>query len=260
LKDFCVALDDGGNYVVFDGTSWTKPAVVYSTPGLKGRPWRIDCMALPVASGGGNQCVAIDVIGHDHVYTMTFQGTTTTITAAPVPLSGPGRITCATPVLCVAVDAVGRASVLSNGRWSAPQVLDPVGTVLAIACAPDHGCVLTDEHSNVIDFSLRGGKATGIASHSVYSIFHHSSIPRSASCAMDYCLVGLDDGHFLQHVHGAWFTTAFSVSMLPHDRVDGIGCATAATTIWCASTSDGEVTGGGHFDVTTAAGTVRIVH
>ena len=183
-KDFCVALDYSGNYLVFNGTSWTSPAPLYQSGGVTAKPWRIDCMGLPVASGGGEQCVAIDGTAHDAVYTATFQATTT-VTATAVPLSGPGRIACATPVLCVAVDPRGRASVLSNGVWSTTAtVLDPLGSILAVSCAPDHGCVATDQHDNVIDFSLRGGTVSGIVSHSVYSALGRNSVPRSASCVM----------------------------------------------------------------------------
>jgi hypothetical protein len=234
-EDFCVALDYSGNFLVFNGTTWTAPVPLYQSGGVTAHPWRIDCMALPVASGGGNQCVAVGICD---VYVATFQSTTTVVATA-IPIGGPPRVACATPALCVAVGFNGRAVVLSNGVWSTtPQVLDRAGTVLAVSCAPDHGCVATDQHSNIVDFSLRGGMVTGIVTHSVYSILHHSVIPQAVSCVMSYCLVALDNGGFVQGIRGAWYAST-SVKLLPEDTAAGVSCATSATTVWCASTSEG---------------------
>jgi hypothetical protein len=52
--------------------------------------------------------------------------------AAASPLS----VSCPTEGTCVAVDGDGREMSLSSGRWTAPQVIGPAGSLVDVSCAP----------------------------------------------------------------------------------------------------------------------------
>ncbi len=237
---FCVALDQEGNYVAFNGSTWTAPVPLYEDDGVTALPFRVDCMSLPAAVGG-DQCVMADTTGH--VYVATFQATTTVV-AADVPLTGPSEVGCATPALCVVVDAAGDAAVLSNGSWStSPTVLDRSRGVVAVSCAPDHACVAVDSHGNLIDFDLRASTVTGITVHTTLSVMRRALVPSAVSCSMRYCLVTYKDGRYAQEVHGTWHEAA-STTLEQGDYAIGVSCTSSATLVWCASSTEGAIAHG----------------
>jgi hypothetical protein len=156
-ESFCAAVDYGPDAVIFDGTSWGKPAAI--DPG--GYLQAVSCASASF-------CVAIDRRGN----ALTFNGSTWSapVNADPDGLSmGEGGISwpvvsCPASSFCAAVDgAGGNAVTFDGGNWTAPVTIDakaarsvsePVlGFLMSVSCPSATFCAAGDSFGDA--FVLR---------------------------------------------------------------------------------------------------------
>jgi serine/threonine protein kinase len=125
---FCVAVDDLGNALIYDGTRWTPTD-------------SIDSGLTSVSCPTTTFCAAVDVADSVTLYNGKAWSRPETID----PLGGVNDVlSCPTTTFCVAFDADG-AVILYNGKgWSQPVAVDPFGAMQAVSCPTAHFCVAVD--------------------------------------------------------------------------------------------------------------------
>ncbi len=187
---WCVAVDDAGDAMVFNGLRWTAPVPAdrYGNLGSVSCPRRGACMAVdytgralaydgqhwltPVAIDlGGNVrsvscpattfCMAVGSDGR----AVSYDGTSW---SAPrlIDRDGGGlfAVSCPSTRFCVAVDFLARVLTWDGASWSAPRYVG-VGTAGAdgygapISCASTHLCVLVDRAGNAFTYDGRAWSA-----------------------------------------------------------------------------------------------------
>jgi len=237
-NDFCVVLDARGDYLVFNGKTWSTPAPLALSGGV---PLRLDslvCGTLPSSGAFASQCIAADASGH--VAEITF-GVTNTVVISTTPLRGPTYVACATPELCMAVDRAGVAVLMGpSGSWTkAPVRVDVVPTVSDATCTEDqHTCVVTDANGGVVGFELAGLHPVRIDRHTSLSLVGSRTAAIAAACGMSYCLAVFANGALAQSVRGAW-SQVKAMSLHPGDRPIGLASATQASSVWCSVLTHG---------------------
>jgi hypothetical protein len=90
----CVAVDNAGNALTYDGTSWSSPADI--DPG--NTPESVSCASTSL-------CVAVDDAGN----ALTYDGASWSSPASIDPTHAVAAVSCPTAAFCVAVDDVGHA-------------------------------------------------------------------------------------------------------------------------------------------------------
>lgn len=237
-NDFCGVLDAKGDYVVFNGQTWSSPAPLALSGGVPLRLESIVCGTLPATGAFASRCIAADASGH--VAEITF-GATNAVAVSTIPLRGPTYVACATPELCMAVDRAGEAVFMSaSGFWTkAPVRVDVVPTVSDATCTPDqHTCVVTDSNGGVVDFELAGLHPVHIERLTSVSLVGRRTAAIAAACGMSYCLAVYANGALAQGVRGVWSETK-SMSLHPGDHPIGLASATQATSVWCSVVTHG---------------------
>jgi len=181
---FCMALDYWGDFVTYDGNTWSAPQQTtdYSSTGsfLGGEvscPTPASCLAVDdrgsvvtwtAAGGWGTPRVLLSwhsaypdvqptiscpaptdcvvVVGET---AFTYDGSVWS-TGTPVSGSPLARVSCPTTMWCLAVDVAGNAWVDTDGQWSTSATsLDPDGLVLA-SCSSPSLCLAVDQEWRVL--------------------------------------------------------------------------------------------------------------
>ena len=126
---FCVAVSSSGDYVAFNGSGWSLPQTI--DPSGNG--------LVAVSCAATTFCQALDYSGRS----LTYNGSGW---SSPTPASagGYGGLSCPTTTFCVAV-ASGSVSTYSSGTWSAvSNIAGPVYTMSAVSCASTTFCASVD--------------------------------------------------------------------------------------------------------------------
>jgi hypothetical protein len=165
---FCVAVDNSGDYFLYDGTSWASSVNIDGTTSLNS-----------VSCPSSSFCVAVDATGN----ALTYDGTSWT---APTDIDGSAdlvSVSCATTTSCVAVDATGNALTYNGSSWSTPTDIDPGQTLEQVSCPTTAFCVAIDSAGNAV--TLNG------SSWSVpVSIDPSLGTPASVSCpTSSFCVL-----------------------------------------------------------------------
>ena len=138
--DFCLATDQVGRSLDFNGESWTVPVAIGSGD----------------VEANGISCVASGFCGailDQNAYLVTYSGHRW---SAPVSPGTSGydfnAISCATGDFCVAVgDSLGNATVWNGDTWGSLQPADPGGNLSAVSCPKPNFCAavnLDDDTAN----------------------------------------------------------------------------------------------------------------
>jgi len=128
--DFCVAFDDQGRELTFDGTAWSTPNFVL---GLWGPDAYVSCASTSF-------CVAV---ASDRA--TLFDGVTWSEPVTIAPSTG-GHLTgvsCPSTTFCAAVDSAGRAVTFDGASWSSPAAVFTAGLggAAAVSCISTTNCV-----------------------------------------------------------------------------------------------------------------------
>lgn len=134
-RDFCIALDRGGNSYTWDGAAWTGPHHIPAESYL-----RVSC-----SSPGF--CVAISAEGDAlHRVDRAWRAPRIVLT----PGGSIEDVACDSPQLCVLVDRHGAAAAYTGSSWTTPRRVSPTASALEhVTCAGGSFCAAADSHGNV---------------------------------------------------------------------------------------------------------------
>ena len=140
---FCVAVDNSGNALTWNGSSWSTPQTIDSKGILGGGLATVSC---PTTSF----CQAFDGFGN----AVTWNGSSWS-TPQSIDPNGGGltSVSCATVSFCVAVDFDGNAFTWNGQSWSTPQSIDPNGNLVSVSCPTRTYCAAVDNTFNVLTWN-----------------------------------------------------------------------------------------------------------
>ena len=229
---FCAAVDDDGNALTYDGTTWTTPTRVDAHGGLlsvscptptfcaavsfdghavtyNGSTWSapatidtvtnsLDSVSCPTTTF----CVAVD----DYDNTVTYNGTTWTAPKRTSSPEGAGllSVSCPTKAFCVALDETDHVVAFNGSTWTAKQLSDfNGGNLRSVSCPTTRFCAAVDFVGSVFTFD-------GTSWSAPTSIDPHPNNPsyegmRSVSCPTStFCAAVDSTGHVLTYDGGSW--------------------------------------------------------
>ena len=193
---WCMGIDFGSRYVIYEGGSWSAPRALPPTEGTA----NLSC-------AGGHFCVA-EELGPRPVQVETY---TDQHWSAPVAVNMEwGPISCGSRDLCVTISSDGLASVFDGRTWARPRPLmglrGPRLSYRAVSCTGSDMCMVVTD-----------GSSGPSAHYFVYSGARWASTgtlrawPRSAnerillSCGSShFCLAALSDGRFMVYNGSQW--------------------------------------------------------
>ena len=150
---FCVAVDNGGRALYYDGSTWTEPVDI--APGMSG----LTGVSCPTASF----CLAVDYFGR----VSSFDGSTW---VPPVEVDdgaqagGFTAVSCSSAEFCAAVTSYGYAATFDGTSWNRPVGIDGYDADFpAISCTSPTFCVAVDWQGNALTFDGTGWTASTIA-------------------------------------------------------------------------------------------------
>lgn len=132
VGDWSVEPSDGADAMTFDGNNWSDPSGAIASEGLTSLSCTSETFCMATGYGGD--------------YT-TFDGSTwsasNTITSPPVMLNGATRVSCATPLLCVAVSlGEGTAYTYDGSTWSLVPSVQGTDGLTNVSCTAPSTCVV----------------------------------------------------------------------------------------------------------------------
>lgn len=171
---FCMAVDDDGNAVEYDGASWSSLS-------------NIDINALSsVSCTSSSFCVAVDNQGN----ALTFDGSSWSV---PDDIDGYQNIinvSCVSSSFCEAVDLSGDTLSYDGTSWSrSSSDLGGEHTVLALSCVSESFCMAIGQYDNSYTFN-----GTSWSSAIGDDLGNTSYKPVTFSCvSTTFCMAGNDD-------------------------------------------------------------------
>jgi hypothetical protein len=224
---FCMMVDQPGNVLTFDGTSWTPPAPMDPGSGLTG-----------VSCTSSTFCVAVD----DSGFSFAWDGTAwSQIGSQTDELAGLTGVSCTSPTFCVSVDQNGNALAFDGTTWTAPAPIDAM-RLNAVSCASSTFCVAVSQDGNAITWDGTAWSApVGLVPMGLVSV----SCPTSSFCVALHAVGDLV----------TWDGTSWSSPTLvdPYGGTSGVSCA-SATFCMVVDGAGNQVT----FDGTTWSAPVQI--
>lgn len=175
---FCMAIDNGGNALRFNGTAWSARVhvappdsyVVSCTSSAFCMVVNDDGDAFTVIDGRWSQASDVD----HNAY--------------------PTGVSCATPQFCVLVDGGGDAAVYT-GSWAEPNSVDPGQVLTTVSCSSTTFCMAADSGGRALAY-LRGGWS------SPQRLVSAGGGISSVACVQDLCVAVDSSGAVVYHRSG----------------------------------------------------------
>ena len=209
---FCMAVDEEGNAMTWNGASWSSPSLVDSQPNAP--------VFRSVSCTGPTFCMAVDAWG----YAVAFDGSSW---SAPVlartpdrPGSGLTAVSCSSSDFCLAVG--GQDSLAYNGAsWSAPAMIDPGSgfTPTSVSCPTSTFCAAVDEGGSAAKFNG--------STWSTSTLIDPGNILNAVSCpSAGFCLAADDTGKVVTLKGTSWATPYYPDSVQGYP-METISCPTS---------------------------------
>lgn len=183
---FCMATDEGGDALTFNGSSWSAPTVIDSEV-FRGSPVRYGLVSVSCPSS--SFCAAVD-----ERRALTYNGSSW---SAPTELGHLTSVSCASSSFCVAVGSLGNGAAASNytsetwtyngSSWSAPVSLGSGPFVGTVSCPKVSFCAAVSE-----DNALTYNGSSWSAPTRIDSPVTDASSLESVSCASTSFCVAVD--------------------------------------------------------------------
>jgi RHS repeat-associated protein len=199
-SSFCAAVDDDGNALTYNGSSWSEPDPIDGTVAL-------DAVSCPTST----YCMAIDVDGSY----LTYDGRSW---ANPVGFDvgdEPTSVSCISSSWCMAVDDDGIAWTWNGARWTQDNL--ELGTAFyGVSCTSSSFCVAVDDSGNALTDT--SGTWTTKSIDGSYALF-------AVSCASSIFCVAVDsDGNALTDTSGTWTTKSIDGT----NALSGVSCVSSS--------------------------------
>ncbi len=212
-SQYCVAVDSVGNYLEFNGTSWSKPINIDGS----GVIMAVSCVSTSF-------CMAVDNVGN----AIEFNGTGLDVHFKIDGSNIINSVSCVSTSFCMAVDNVGNAIEFNGTNWETPTSIDGTNSINAISCVSSYFCVAVTA-GNAINFEVTTWQSP--VSISV-------GIDPKISCVTTYFCMAVDfSGDASEFNLSGWSNIS---GLAPVPAVTGINCvdvdfcmaATASGNIW----------------------------
>ncbi|MGO8872783.1 MAG: hypothetical protein ACLQPH_15530 [Acidimicrobiales bacterium] len=205
----CVAVDgagnasgtaSGGNYLVFNGTSWTNPVAIDSSA---------HASAVGVSCPTTTFCAAVDNGGNAFTYSGSTWTPTTTADSNQLE-----AVSCASSTFCVAVDNSGGFISWNGTSWGQESVIDNSSngnTIFrAVSCPTTTFCAAVDDNGA---FTYNGSTWSSLTPLGGNNDSNGEGPPDALSCASaKFCLAAGNDGGIYEYNGSAWSTKAKAIS------------------------------------------------
>jgi len=141
-SSFCLAVDNGGDVLDYNGSSWTSPESI----GASGNAHPLADVSCVTSAF----CAAVDTSGN----LLTIDGTSV-ISDTPenvFPPNSPLSVSCASTTFCVATGG-GMAVTFSSGAWGPPSSIDTT-SVTSVSCAANSTfCTAIDDNGYGLSYT-----------------------------------------------------------------------------------------------------------
>jgi RHS repeat-associated protein len=205
---FCVAVDNLGNALTYNGTTWTSTGID------SGRNLN------SVSCTNSSFCMAGDATGHAVVY----NGNTWTVLTPTDGANQINSLSCPTSTSCFGVDNAGNALAYSytGGTWNLTVTnIDSTTILEAVSCPTTSFCMAVDHTGNAFNYN-------GTTWTAAVNIDSTRSI-NGVSCANpNFCIAADGTGHALSYNGSSWSTATIVDGT---HNIDGISCPTTSFCI-----------------------------
>jgi hypothetical protein len=210
-SDFCVATDQAGDALTYDGTSWSPPAPI-GPNGVEAT--QVSCVAAGF-------CAAVLDQGADIV---TYSASKWSNPVSPG-TSGYNfnALSCASPTFCVAVgDSLGNATSWHGSTWGDLQSIDPGGNLTGVSCPTSSFCAAIN-----LDDDQQNPTSAGTVFFDGSSWSRSVATPngfgdgQSISCTSARFCVAIDNGGVAAVYNGTRFGSATPIDTADIDTLDG---------------------------------------
>ena len=144
---FCMAVLGSGYAAMYDGTRWSKPALL-SSSATGGEPDSVSCPTVKF-------CLAVDARDSS---AFLFNGSTWRSAPgindpAPDTQTGMASVSCPSAAFCAAVDNGSNAFTFNGTSWSPATAVDPGNELSTVSCPSASFCAAVDYGPNVVTFN-----------------------------------------------------------------------------------------------------------
>lgn len=214
-SSFCMAAGIFGDAFLWNGSSWSTAQLFESTLGTVGYVYTY------VSCASSRFCALVDINGN----AVTWNGKGWSAPQSIDPDPGFTSVSCRTSRFCVAVDGDGNAFTWNGSSWSPPQLILSSGDNLAsVSCSSSRFCAAVD--SSVYAYTWRG---TGwSAPQTIVSISGLTAV----SCSGSRFCVAVDATFASNAI--TWNGIRWSA---PQPTYTGSGAGLDLTSVSCASSS-----------------------
>ncbi len=207
---FCMAVDTASNALTYNGTSWS------STSGTGSSLYSVSCAS-------SSFCIAVDSTGK----ALTYDGSSWSSGVSIDSGHAADAVSCPSTSFCVATDTAGHAITYSSGSWAAPTDVDGSNQIDSISCPTNSFCVAVDAAGNAINYS--SGSWSSPADIDGSQTLTSVSCTSSSSCrAVD----GL--GRVVSYNGSSWSAPA-SIDASSITEAVSLSSVSCATTTFCAA-------------------------
>jgi hypothetical protein len=193
----CVEVDEFGNYLTYDGHSWTAPRRIN----------RNALGTLPISCAGSRFCLTLDSLGRGWVY----DGSSWHATAGTPIAYGDNAVlalSCVTSTFCVAVNG-GSAAVFNGRTWSKPVRYDAdEDQVAGISCTPSRFC-------GVLEYYAQGQELITYSHstwHSGVKVPTAQTMTNVACAGSNFCMITGDSSRDVTIHRGNSFTSVLAAA------------------------------------------------
>jgi RHS repeat-associated protein len=196
---FCVAVDNAGNALIYNGGSWSAPTLIDGSNTLES-----------VSCASSSFCVAVDNKGNALTYNGTSWSAAKSIDSTRKLLA----VSCSTTSFCAAVDAQDNALTYNGASWSAAKSIEADDTLVALSCASSSFCVAVDNAGHVITYNGTSWSAPA-------SIDGDNTLESVSCVSSSFCVAVDNDGNALTYNGTSW---SAPTSIDGNNNLDSVSC------------------------------------
>jgi hypothetical protein len=198
---FCVAVDDEGDEVTYNGSSWSSPSGL-----TEGENLGVSCPSTTF-------CVAVGSGGAEETWNGSSWHGPGPVGSDTLELTS---VSCANPNFCVAVDTNGGADTWNGATWTGPIAVGSGAAMESVSCTSSTFCIAVNDQGNAYTYDGSSWSTHDIDGETVIN---------GVSCTSSTFCVAVDDvGNALTYNGSSWSS----------DDIDGstqlvsVSCATAS--------------------------------
>ena len=179
---FCMAVDELGYALSYNGTSWTLPS---SFDGAGGGLTDVSCVSSTF-------CMAVDELG----YALKYNGTSWTHSLNDSGDGGLTAVSCVSTTFCMAVDYNGDVLSYNGTSWNWSTIDSGDGGLTAVSCVSTTFCMAVDYNGNALSYN-----GTSWTSPSSFDgIWQLTGV----SCVSSTFCMAVDNNQYAWIYNGSW--------------------------------------------------------